>query len=73
MTFINRLIRIPQWHVAASLVSLLAAASQAHAVTNEELAKKLDALEKQNAALQAKVEKLEAAQATQSRHRMASM
>src|SRR6266851_818693 len=52
--------------IAAGLVSVLAAGGQAHAVTTEELAKKLEALEKQNAALQAKVDKLEAAQTQQS-------
>jgi hypothetical protein len=40
-------------------------AASADAITTADLAKKLDALEKQNAALQAKVEKLEAAQALQ--------
>lgn len=51
--------------IAAGVLSSLALAGQAHAVTNEELAKKLEALEAQNAALQVKVDKLEAAQAAQ--------
>ena len=42
-----------------------APASAQATITTEELARKLDVLEKQNAALQAKVEKLEAAQAQQ--------
>ncbi len=52
--------------IAAGLFSVLGAVGQAHAVTTEELARKLEALEKQNAALQAKVDKLEAAQTQQS-------
>jgi len=73
MTFMDRLVRIPKLRVAASLLSVLTAASQAHAVTNDELAKKLEALEKQNAALQAKVEKLEATQAAQSQQQAQSV
>ena len=61
------MIRIRTASVAAGLLSALAAAGPAHAVTTEELAKKLEALEQQNAALQAKVSKLEAAQSSQAR------
>ncbi len=50
---------------AAGLVCALFAAHPARAVTIEELAVKLEALEEQNAALKAKVDKLEAAQAQQ--------
>lgn len=50
---------------AAGLLCGLLAATPAHALTIEELAKKLEAVEAQNAALKAKVEKLEAAQGQQ--------
>ncbi|MDE2298461.1 MAG: hypothetical protein KGK18_09865 [Burkholderiales bacterium] len=50
---------------AAGLLCGLFAAGPAHALTIEELAKKLEAVEAQNAALKAKVEKLEAAQGQQ--------
>jgi hypothetical protein len=62
----DRRIRITGSRIAGALLCALAAAGQAHAVTTEELAKKLEVLEKQNAALQAKVDKLEAAQTPQS-------
>jgi hypothetical protein len=63
MIWQNARIRITGMNIAAGLVCALAAAGPAHAVTTDELAQKLEALEKQNAALQAKVNKLEAAQA----------
>jgi hypothetical protein len=61
-----RRIRPSRLQIAAGVLGVLAAVGQAHAVTTEELAQKLDALEKQNAALQAKVNKLEAAQTAES-------
>jgi len=61
-----RRIRFTRPQVAAGVLGVLAAVGQAHAVTTEELAQKLESLEKQNAALQAKVDKLQAAQAAES-------
>jgi hypothetical protein len=58
-------IRITGSRIAAGLLCAFAAAGQAQAVTTDELARKLEALEQQNAALEAKVNKLEAAQAPQ--------
>ena len=58
--------RIVSSQIATGLVGLLGIAAQAHAVTLEELAKQLQDLKAQNAALQQKVDKLEAAQAQQS-------
>jgi hypothetical protein len=58
--------RLTRPQIAAGVLSALAAVGQAHAVTTEELAQKLEALEKQNAALQAEVKKLEAAQTAES-------
>lgn len=52
-------------HVRAALAGALMSAAPVHAVSLEELAKKIEALETQNAALKAKVEKLEAAQSQQ--------
>jgi cell division protein FtsB len=66
MIWHKRSIRIQGMNLAAAMVCAFAATGQARAVTTDELAQKLDALEKQNAALQAKVNKLEAAQAQQS-------
>jgi cell division protein FtsB len=59
-------IRLSRPQIAAGVLGVLAAVGQAHAVTTEELAQKIEALEKQNAALQAKVSKLEAAQTAES-------
>jgi hypothetical protein len=59
-------IRSTRSQIAAGLLCAFAAAGQASAVTTEELAKKLEALEQQNAALQARLNKLEAAQTPQS-------
>jgi hypothetical protein len=66
MIWHKRSIRIQGMNLAAAMVCAFAATGQARAVTIDELAQKLDALEKQNAALQAKVNKLEAEQAQQS-------
>jgi hypothetical protein len=66
MISIYRRIRPGPPQIAVGVLSVLAAVGQAHAVTTEELAAKLEELEKQNAALQAKVSKLEAAQAAES-------
>ncbi|MFI4941000.1 MAG: hypothetical protein ACHP7O_11765 [Burkholderiales bacterium] len=57
--------RLTQALTAAGVVSVLFSAIPARAVTMEELAKKLEALEAQNAELKAKVEHLEAAQQQQ--------
>jgi len=58
--------RFVRAQIATGLVSLLGVAAQAHAVTLEELAKQLQDLKTQNAALQQKVDKLEATQTQQS-------
>src|SRR5581483_7006526 len=55
-------IRIRNSLLAAGLLCTAAAAAQAQTVTMEDLARKLDALQKQNEALEAKVKKLEAGQ-----------
>jgi len=60
------MIRITRRRVATALLLAVAGAGQAYAVTTEELARKFEALERQNAALQEKVAKLEAAQTPQS-------
>src|SRR5882724_8902119 len=57
--------RHPRRSLPAAIAGLLCSmilSGAAHAITVDELAKKVEALEAQNAALQAKVEKLEAAQ-----------
>jgi hypothetical protein len=66
MIWKNGRIRIKGSGIVAGLICAVAAAGQAYAATTEELARKLEALEQQNAALQARLNKLEAAQAAQS-------
>src|SRR5438067_1313573 len=66
MTSKDGRIRSTRSQIAAGLLCAFAAAGQASAVTTEELARKLEALEQQNAALQARLNKLEASQAPQS-------
>lgn len=55
--------RSSRWAVAAAFLCMLCVAGQTQAVTVDDLARRIDALEAQNAALQAKVDRLEAAQA----------
>jgi hypothetical protein len=63
MTSPRKPIRLTRWALSAVYLCLLLAAGSAEALTVEDLAKRIEALELQNAALQAKLEKLEAAQA----------
>ncbi len=65
MSLIERY-RLNRSPLVIGILCALAFGGDAHAVTLEDLAKKIEALEAQNAALQAKVDKLEAAQAQQS-------
>jgi hypothetical protein len=56
---------VTRWTVTLALLCALLGAGNAEAVTVEDLAKRIEALETQNAALQTKVDRLEAAQSQQ--------
>jgi hypothetical protein len=58
---IRRFMRTTVSPVTVGLLGVFASAGPAHAITHDELARKIEALEKQNAELKAKVDRLEAA------------
>jgi hypothetical protein len=66
MTSTDRPTRLSRSLITAGLLYTFVAAGPAQAITTDEVAKKLETLEAQNAALQAKVNKLEATQNQQS-------